>query len=106
MNNKQSFLSQIKYISACPFCGMKLNASQAKIISQNDNSSLIHVSCNKCKCSVLASLAFNPMGISSIGLATDLTYSDVIKFKNAPIITADHILEAYSQFKKFIIHHS
>ena len=42
----------------------------------------------------------NQMGISSVGLVTDLTYEDVVRFKDCKEITADDILEVYHLFRE------
>jgi len=96
---KQHPLSKVKYLSVCPFCNTKFSIKQAKIVAETKDSFLVHSYCKKCSCSVLASLTSSQMGISSIGLVTDLTYRDVMKFRNADAISVDNILETYSYLK-------
>lgn len=94
-SDSKHLFDKIKWVSVCPFCNTKFHIKQAKIIAEKKDSFLIHVYCQKCKCSVLASLIANLMGISSIGLVTDLTFEDVIKFKQAKNINSDDLLLAY-----------
>ncbi|MFA6296048.1 MAG: hypothetical protein WC663_01725 [Patescibacteria group bacterium] len=103
LNNSKkesSFLDKVKWLSICPFCNTKFSIDQARIISEKKDSFLLHAYCQKCKCSVLASLIANPMGISSIGLVTDLTYEDVLRFKKASEINSDDIICAYQDLSK------
>ena len=97
--SKKHPLDKVKYLSMCPFCSTKFSIKQAKIVAETKNSFLVHSYCKKCNCSVLASLTSSQMGISSIGLVTDLTYRDVLKFRNASSISVDNILETYSCLK-------
>ncbi len=98
--NKKPPFDKIKWLSICPFCNTKFNINQAKVIAEKKDSFLVHAHCKKCRCSVLASLVNNRMGISSIGLVIDLTYEDVLKFKNARQISIDDTLEAYQDLYK------
>ncbi len=98
--NNHEMLEKVKWLSICPFCNTKFSIDQARIISEKKDSFLIHAYCQKCRCSVLASLIANPMGISSIGLVTDLTYEDVLRFRKAKEINSDDVIYAYQHLSK------
>ncbi|MBU1118438.1 hypothetical protein KKH43_00980 [Patescibacteria group bacterium] len=85
-----------RFASACPMCGTEYAPEEARVVSEKEGAFLIHTNCKKCRCSVVATLVANQMGVSSVGLITDLTYEDVIKFKDGSDITADDILRVYT----------
>lgn len=89
-----------RWASACPMCGTEYVPEEARVVSEKEGAFLIHTNCKKCRCSVVATLVANQMGVSSIGLITDLTYEDVLKFKDGESITADDILSVYSLLAK------
>ena len=95
--SKKPPLNKIKWLSACPLCKTKFNFSQVKIVAEKKDSFLIHTDCRKCRCSILTSLVKSQMGISSIGLITDLTYKDVLKFKGAKPISADDTIGVFKK---------
>ena len=90
----------LRLISHCPICNTKHNILKAKILEEKNNSHLIHVTCDKCKSSVIALILSNALGISSIGLVTDLDSEEVLKFKEGSDISCDEIIEFHQKLEK------
>lgn len=65
------------------------------MLEEKDGAHLIHVECNNCHSSIVAVIITGGIGVSSVGLITDLTSSDVMRFKESPPINEDEVLEAY-----------
>lgn len=84
-----------KLVSSCPLCGTEYAPEEAKVVSEKEGAFLVHTNCKRCGSSVVATLIASQMGISSVGLITDLTYEDVVKFKDHDAITTDDILAVY-----------
>lgn len=89
----------IRWASSCPLCGDEYSPEEARIVSEKDGAFLVHTNCKKCGSSVVATLVANQMGVSSVGLVTDLTYDDILKFKEEDYITTDDLLEGYAFFQ-------
>lgn len=87
---------KFKWLSICPFCGTRYYADDAKVVFEKENAYLLHTNCHQCGGSILATLKADQLGISSMGLITDLTFEDVIKFKDSPVVSGDDVLNAYS----------
>lgn len=94
-NYNPSPLDNLKLISYCPLCNTHYNPSEAKILDQKDGAHLIHIECGKCRSSIVAVVITGGIGISSVGLVTDLTGEDVLRFKNQAQINDDGVIEAY-----------
>lgn len=97
----------LAYILRCPVCGQKYHAAQTKIIDSgeerrlNSRNLLVHTDCEKCKSSVVFSIAIDGPEIFSIGMVTDLTSQDTSKFKNAGPISSDEVLATHEFLQKF-----
>lgn len=65
------------------------------MLEEKSGAHLIHVTCQKCESSIVAVIMTGGIGVSSVGLITDLTGDDVLRFKNAKPISSDDVIEAY-----------
>ncbi|RJR31691.1 hypothetical protein C4569_01920 [Candidatus Parcubacteria bacterium] len=89
------FDESIKIISFCPVCNAKYNPLEARILEEKDDAHLIHIKCRRCQSCVVALILTSNLGISSMGIVTDLTSEDVIKFKTAKVIDADDVINIH-----------
>jgi transcription elongation factor Elf1 len=85
-------LDGLKIISFCPICNEHHKLIEAKILEEKDRNHLIYLKCKKCNSSIVSLVTSDGMGINSIGLVTDLTAEDVLKFKNYPAISSDDVI--------------
>lgn len=97
----------LAYILRCPVCGQKYSAEQTKVIDAGEDKPmlsrnvLVHTDCDKCKSSVVFSIAIDGPEIFSIGMVTDLTSQDTSKFKNTGPISADEVLATHEFLQSF-----
>ncbi len=84
-----------KLISYCPLCEKSYNPFKARILDEKDGAHLVHIQCSECGSSIVALIMMSSLGISSVGLITDLTGEDVIKFKDTNRLTANEVLEVH-----------
>jgi hypothetical protein len=89
----------LRWASACPLCSAEYSPEEARIVSEKEGAFLVHTNCKKCGSSVVATLVANQMGLSSVGLVTDLTFDDLCKFKESESISTDDLLQAYQMFQ-------
>jgi hypothetical protein len=97
---KPSFLEEsLKIMSACPICQSRYNQDSVKIIAKQEESYLLHVTCIKCKSAVLAYVMHTGVGLTTVGLLTDLQADEVEKFSNMSNLNEDDILDVYKLLK-------
>ena len=96
--HSSSSLDNLRLISYCPLCNAHYSPTEAKILEQKDGAHLIHVECGNCRSSIVAVVITGSIGISSVGLITDLTSQDVMRFKNGEAISEDDVIAAYEKF--------
>lgn len=91
----------------CPICSNKYSAEQTNIIESrdgaaHDNSSmLVHADCERCKSSVVFSIAVDGPEIFSVGMVTDLTAHDAKKFREREEIRVDEVIELHEFLQGF-----
>ena len=88
-------------------CGYRYNLEQTKVIDSAEtkpsinNSLLVHADCERCKSSVVFSIAVDGPEILTVCMVTDLTSYDTSKFKNANPITTDEVLATHQFLREF-----
>lgn len=71
----------------------------SKLLGQRGERHLVHVCCQKCGNSMLALVLMGKAGVSSVGLVTDLTYDDVLKFRRARRLGVDDVIAVHQALK-------
>ncbi len=94
--HKKNFLDEsLKVIAICPVCQNKYEPQAIKIVEQQSDAFVFHINCGKCNSSVLAYAVQTPMGVTTIGLLSDLQATEVKKFLRQNAITEDDVLQVY-----------
>ncbi|MFH1565554.1 MAG: hypothetical protein ABIC82_07025 [bacterium] len=93
------FNESVKLLAQCPVCRKQYAQSNAKIVNEVEDAYLLHVRCGRCNSSVLALIFMTGMGITSMGMLTDLNSCDLNKFKRWENISQDEVLEMYKYTK-------
>lgn len=97
----------LSFILKCPVCSAKYNLQNTRIIETKEErlgmgaTLLIHTDCEKCKSSVVFSIAIDGPEIFSVGMVTDLTSSDTSKFKKRKPISSDEVLATHQFLSQF-----
>ena len=93
LNPNSLFDEGIKLISYCPVCRHKEKMMEARVLEETEAAHLIHLRCHKCQAAVLALIMISPAGLNSVGMITDLSADDAVKFKNLDSISIEDVLE-------------
>ncbi len=96
------FGENLKLVSYCPLCENKHNATEAKVLDENEGAKLVYIHCKKCGTNVVAVVfhtPIGPFGMGSMGIVTDLTAEDVLKFREKVDIECDDAIELYEFFQ-------
>ncbi len=81
--------------STCINCNKKFSQSEIEAsheIKKGKDATLVHINCKKCDSSMLMGLV-SGKGMGIVGVATDLTATDVIKHYDKKRITTDELIE-------------
>ncbi|MFC1662902.1 hypothetical protein ACFL04_01910 [Patescibacteria group bacterium] len=86
----------MRVMKVCPSCQTPYYPWQAQVLDEKHDAHLLYVSCHKCGSGQVALVLTGAVGVSSVGLLTDLTSNDVMKFKTGDYVTVDDVLEIHN----------
>jgi|TARA_Y100000310_G_scaffold316234_1_gene367700 hypothetical protein len=87
-------------ITHCPVCNVRYNPLEARVLEEGESAHLVYIKCRQCQSAILALIIANNSGISSMGLITDLSSDDVLKFKSDNAISCDDVIEVHQLLNK------
>lgn len=82
-----------QFVSRCPLCNAGYRMEDAYTLESTDDASMIFIECARCKSSIVAVVAMSGMGIISLGMVTDMTREDIERFRAAPSMSSNELLE-------------
>lgn len=89
----------LKIVSRCPICQTDHNPLETALLDEANGSHLIYIKCRKCGSGVVATLTPTAMGISTVGLVTDLTSNEILQFRDSGRVSVDDVLTVVEHFK-------
>lgn len=92
-------LPELKLMQSCPLCSEPYDAQSVRVASQHEDATLLHVKCHKCSGALVAAVLQNGMGSSSVGMITDLSFEDVVHFKQQQAVSTDDCLVLHEFLK-------
>jgi len=85
----------LKSLTKCPLCKAEYSHSQTLILEESESQTIFHLTCDKCKSSVLAFITEGKQGVVSLGLATDLSAEEAARVLKRKSISQEEVLEIY-----------
>lgn len=82
-----------QFVSRCPLCNAGYRMEDALTLESTEEASMIFIECARCKSSIVAVVAMSGVGIVSLGMVTDMTKDDIERFRNAPSMGSNELLE-------------
>ena len=82
----------------CPLCNKEYYPRDLRTVESAGPAVLVHSHCPVCNISVLSLMYKDILGITLVGMATDLNYDDVLKFKDSQPVSYDNLLDIYDYF--------
>lgn len=99
-SSKNPLNEALRLMKQCPLCKQDYVAERAKIVEKQDEAHLVHITCANCENAVLVLLVISQLGISSVGIITDLVLDDVSRFISKDIISEDDLLNFHELLEK------
>ncbi len=85
----------LRLVSYCPLCEARYAHGNARLLAEEGETRLIHVTCKKCGGATLSLVLENPSGGSSVGMVTDLTHDDVMRLHRSRKVSTDDVIDAH-----------
>jgi len=89
---KNSWQEGLRLMSQCPVCHNEFAKNQAEVIEEVNGSNLVHLICKSCGNALLVLVVVGPLGMSSVGMLTDLSFIDAKRLYKKQAITEDELL--------------
>ena len=87
-------------VTRCPFCSSEYDLDGAQVIGEENEATMVYITCSDCESSIVAIVAMSGLGIVSLGLVTDMTADDTKHFMGEKEITGDELLAIYELLEK------
>ncbi len=89
-------LSGMKLLKDCPSCQTNFQQTDIRVVDTYHNVHLLHVTCSSCTHAILSLFAVSQLGMSSVGMATDLSAADAERVLGSVPIHEDEVLAFHS----------
>ncbi len=104
--NPKEIVKNIKEIIHCPFCGFDYQEKNIKILAKFEGNYVIHLKCNSCSNSILASFSYRYDKIKTLPKEQkekdlDVKFSEMIRFVEKGKISDDDVMDFYKNIKDF-----
>lgn len=90
----------MRVVRTCPVCQTSYYPWQAQVLEERQEAHLIYVECHKCGSGQVALILTSATGVSTLGLVTDLSPTDVVKFTNSTPVSVDDVMEMHQLLER------
>ncbi|HRH23896.1 MAG TPA: hypothetical protein PK295_04705 [Candidatus Magasanikbacteria bacterium] len=90
-----SLRSHFKVMRECPVCTTGFEPEQIRTVESIKGSHVLHATCPVCSNSLIFLVGSTQLGIGLIGMVSDLTYEDSVRFRKKESLTEDELIECY-----------
>ena len=84
----------------CPLCTHEYKKEEVCILEEQGGTQLLHITCAACQHAMLTFVMTSQLGISSIGMLTDLSMQDVVRIKRVDPLDEDAVLAFHSLLQR------
>jgi len=84
-------------LAQCPLCQATYQKDAVRLLGERGATRLFHCSCQQCGHAVMAILLESSGWVSSVGVVTDLTAQDALRFRTSEPISADECIRFHQQ---------
>lgn len=85
----------LRLVSLCPLCSSKNVPTQSHVIDVHEDTSLVHLSCGKCRRKILIQFRMSTVGVHCIGIITDLSLEDARRLMKDRSVDIDDVLDVH-----------
>lgn len=86
----------IRLDGRCPVCNTTYDFRRLKILAEREQNLLTYIDCSQCGGAIVSILTISPMGLSALGLLTDLSSEEVLDADSRQSVTSDEVLDFHA----------
>lgn len=106
MSSHEAWREALKLIQRCPICSATYDGKRVKVFAQQDNATMVHITCPKCASYFVAMIVVAGHGLSTMGLVTDLSYQDTTRLFSLEPVTTDEVIRGHEFIHNRLFLHS
>lgn len=95
-SKSNSLYEGLKLMRRCPLCKKDYDLNSVCILRELSDTHLVHITCQECLGAVLVVVIVSALGMSSVGVVTDLGAEDARKIQNKDAFSEDDVLGFYN----------
>lgn len=89
-------LEGLRLVSVCSVCPEEAK-TEVHVLSADDRSGLVHVTCQVCGHSLMAHVERREGGVRCVGLVTDMSHADALELLQTPRIDTEDVLRIHER---------
>lgn len=86
----------LKLLKDCPVCQRAFESTDVRVVDTSDNVHLLHLTCQSCDHALLSLFTISHAGMSSVGMATDLSHTDADRLLGSAPISEEEMLSLHT----------
>ncbi len=99
-DKQNALFDQLKLMKNCPMCKNEYTREAVELVEEGVGSHLVHVTCGICHNALLALIVVSRLGMSSIGMLTDLDAPDAKRLYRKTALGEESVLGFHDYLKK------
>lgn len=92
-------VDDIKIVRGCPVCKEEYGLDDMFVLEENKGTHLVHSTCPHCRNAIMSVVLISKVGMSSVGVLTDLNIEDALRLKEASPINQDMVIDFHDFFR-------
>ncbi len=88
-----------KLMRDCPVCGSEYQEEAFQILADTVDAATVHITCESCENAIMALFVTTQVGMSTVGIITDLSPADFDAMAGLRAISEDDVLDFHSCMK-------
>ncbi len=85
----------------CPVCGAQRDSLSYMPLGQDDDRTVVHISCAKCTGAAMIFVSQNDTGMMTVGVLTDTTPLEARSFFNSQTITDNDVIAVHNYLNHY-----
>ncbi|OGH66533.1 MAG: hypothetical protein A3B90_00830 [Candidatus Magasanikbacteria bacterium RIFCSPHIGHO2_02_FULL_41_13] len=98
-DKQKALFEQLKLMRNCPLCKSEYTHETLELVEEGTGTHLVHLTCVQCKNAMLALIVVSKLGMSSVGMLTDLNAPDAKRLYRKNAIAEESVLDFHDYLK-------
>jgi hypothetical protein len=98
-DEQKALFDKLKLMRNCPLCKNEYTHETLELVEEGTGTHLVHLTCVQCKNAMLALIVVSKLGMSSVGMLTDLNAPDAKRLYRQTALGEESVLDFHDYLK-------